>query len=80
MIVPNLQEKSEQKNHKTEHQSRVTDGANGSKTKLKKRSFKDVLVNGKNDNTRRDKSVEWKDELCSLNAINSDCNRIKNKD
>ena len=70
MILSNLEEKSEWKNHKTELQSRVIGGTNASETKLKKRSFKDVLVNGKvNDEEMRDGDMS----KSSLNTINSDC-------
>ena len=80
MILSNLEGKREQENPKTKLQSRVTSGVIGSKSELKKRSYRDILVKGKNRNQKERKSVKWRDELCSLNAINSDCNRDKNRD
>jgi hypothetical protein len=70
MILPNLNEKCEEGQNKTEHQSRVTDGSIGDKLQsrvtdgpigdknnLKQRSFKDVLVNGKKGKYNKGKSA-----------------------
>ena len=75
VILPFLNPKCEGKTNKTKLQSRVTGESIGDKNNLKKRSFKDVLVHGKNRSNAESKSVRCEDELCSLNAINPDCNK-----